>query len=64
MTIPNTMLNWYNATSKPLFFAGAISEIYMGATTEEAPTPNPPRNLNKVNEVTSQAKPDPTAEIK
>jgi hypothetical protein len=38
--------------------------MYMGATTEEAPTPRPPKNLKKVKEVTSQAIPEPTAEIK
>jgi len=36
----------------------------MGATTEEAPTPNPPKNLKKVKEEKSQAMPEPTAEIK
>jgi hypothetical protein len=38
--------------------------MYMGATTEEAPTPNPPKKRKKVKEVTSQAMPEPTAEIK
>src|SRR4051812_29619965 len=44
--MPNTTLNWNRATRRPLFWAGAISEIYTGAVTEEAPTPSPPANLN------------------
>ena len=34
---------------RPLTFAGDISEIYMGATTEEAPMDNPPNNLKIMN---------------
>ena len=34
---------------RPLTFAGDISEIYIGATTEEAPMDNPPINLKIMN---------------
>ena len=41
-TIPKTMLNWNMAVSLPRISCGAISAMYMGATTEEAPTARPP----------------------
>ena len=36
------MLNWKNATNLPLQSEGAISAMYIGPTTLEAPTATPP----------------------
>jgi len=46
---------------KLMIFAGDISAIYIGATTDEAPTPIPPRKRNIINELTSAARALPTA---
>ena len=54
-------LNWNIAVILPLIFAGDISAIYIGATTDEAPTPIPPRKRNIINEVTLFANAVPTA---
>lgn len=64
MRIPSTTLNWNMPTSRPRFDAGASSPMYIGAVTEEQPTPSPPRNRNtrKVNQLVASA--DPTAEIR
>ena len=42
--MPTTMFNWLTATRNPRLFAGAISVMYMGQTTEAPPTATPPRN--------------------
>ena len=52
------------ATKRPLVFAGAISEIYMGATIEEAPTPSPPIKRKIINVVTSCAMAAPIDDTK
>src|SRR5687768_5952574 len=52
------------ATKRPLCEAGASSLIYIGAVTEEHPTPNPPTNLKKRKTYQSTANADPTAETK
>ena len=57
-----TKLNWYNPTSLPLFFAGAISEIYAGAAIPDIPTPTPPINLNAAKVIGSLANAEPIAE--
>ena len=43
------------ATKRPRFAGGAISEIYMGAITEETPTPSPPKKRKIKNVVHSKA---------
>src|SRR5215510_15125898 len=43
------MLNWYIAVSLPLVAGVDISEIYVGATTEETPMPNPPMKRKNEN---------------
>ena len=43
MTMPSTMLNWKKATKRPRQCDGEISAIYIGPTTDEAPTASPPR---------------------
>ena len=48
--IPKTILNWKRAVNRPLFSRGEISEIYIGATTDDTPTPNPPINLKNMRE--------------
>src|SRR5580700_1925502 len=42
--MPSTMFNWLTQTSKPRLFAEAISVMYIGQTTDAAPTATPPRN--------------------
>ena len=44
--------------------AGAISAMYIGATTDAPPTARPPRNRNTSSEVQLHAAPLPTAETK
>src|SRR5690606_31856024 len=45
--------------NRPRIFAGAISEIYIGPTTEDAPTAMPPkkRNKTKINQEDTTAQP-------
>ena len=59
--IPNTILNWKRAVKRPLFSRGEISEIYIGATTDETPTPNPPINLKNMSKYISGANAEPIA---
>ena len=40
------MLNWNRPVSAPRRSAGAISEIYTGASTDEAPMASPPMKRN------------------
>ena len=47
--MPITIFNWNEPASRPRICAGAISEIYMGPTTELAPTANPPTSRKKIN---------------
>src|SRR5271157_1943551 len=62
--IPKTMLNWKKPTSRPRNLGGAISAMYMGPSTEEAPIPNPPMKRAPTNEYQSKANAQPSAEIK
>src|SRR5690606_29778661 len=62
--MPSTMLNWNSATRRPLERAGAISEMYIGAATDDAPTPRPPMKRKNMNEYSSGATADPTADTK
>ncbi len=47
---------------RPRYWGGAISEINIGAATVEIPTPSPPMNRKKINEYTSGANAEPTAD--
>ena len=58
------MLNWNMPASRPRYLGGAISEMYMGATTVEMPMPSPPITRAMINMVTLVAKPEPTAPTK
>src|SRR5471030_38847 len=61
--MPNTMLNWKKPTRRPRALAGAISAMYMGPSTEEAPIPSPPMNRASTNEFQSNANAQPSAEM-
>jgi hypothetical protein len=50
--------------SRPRYLGGAISEMYMGATTVEMPMPNPPMKRATMNVATLGARPEPTAPTK
>ena len=62
--MPKTMLNWNIPASRPRQAGGAISAMYIGAATVEMPTPSPPMNRATLNEYTSVASADHTAETK
>src|SRR5690606_28577024 len=49
--IPITKVNWLMDTNRPLYFAGAISAIYIGDRVEARPIPNPPMTLSTINNV-------------
>lgn len=53
-------MNWKSAVILPLILAGEISDIYIGATTDEAPTAMPPikRNAIKVDKLFANALPN------
>src|SRR6185503_14825428 len=61
-TMPNTMLNWNIPARRPRYSGGAISEMYMGATTVETPMPMPPMNRAMMNVSTFHARAEPTAD--
>src|ERR1043165_1491915 len=61
-TMPNTMLNWNIPARRPRCDAGAISEMYIGATTVETPMPMPPISRAMMNVSTFHASADPTAD--
>src|SRR5882762_3146103 len=61
MQIPATIFNWKEPASRPRSFAGAISEIYIGATTEDAPTAIPPIIRNTMNRSQADTDAQPTA---
>src|SRR5574344_1615202 len=58
------MLNWKKATKRPRQFDGEISAIYIGPTTDEAPTAIPPKNRKKRNEYQLTINAVPIAEKK
>ena len=58
------MLNCVMATRRPRKRAGEISAMYMGATTDDAPTASPPSHRNIRNEPQCHATALPTAETK
>lgn len=64
MTMPSTMLNWKKATKRPRQCDGEISAIYIGPTTDEAPTANPPTKRKNMNEYQLTITALPTAEIR
>src|SRR5882757_5163029 len=49
MKIPATIFSWKEPARRPRKCAGAISEIYIGPTTEEAPTAIPPIKRKRMN---------------
>jgi len=57
------MLSWLKETRRPRISGGAISAIYMGASINDAPTPNPPIILAITNEIKLGAKAEATADI-
>src|SRR5665213_2531944 len=60
--MPNTILNWNSTTNLPREAAGEISEMYIGAMMDEAPTPRPPIKrsvMNKYQLVDSDVPSDP-----
>src|SRR5882724_1507338 len=62
MRIPATILSWNDPASLPRRFAGAISDIYIGPTTDEAPTAIPPVNLNNTNKDQTENEAQPIAD--
>ena len=60
--MPATTLNWLSATSRPRMAAGAISAMYIGATTDEPPMASPPMNRKTSSETQPGASPQPAAE--
>ena len=58
------MLNWKNPTSRPRLSAGAISAMYMGPSTDDAPIPSPPMKRASRKEYQSQASAHPRAETR
>src|SRR5512147_1424411 len=52
------------ATRRPRYFAGEISAIYIGDTTDAPPTAKPPMNRKNMKENQSQASAQPIAETK
>src|ERR1044072_9083850 len=56
------MLNWKKPTSRPRLSAGAISAMYIGPSTDDAPIPSPPMNRASRNEYQSKANAQPTAD--
>src|SRR4051794_15064813 len=54
------MLIWKIPTSRPRDLAGAISAKYTGPTTDDAPIPNPPINLNTTSDGQFQANAHPS----
>ena len=54
------MLNWNMPASRPRCLGGAISEMYIGATTVEMPMPSPPITRAIMKTVTFGARPEPT----
>src|SRR5580700_6128413 len=64
MKIPATIFNWKEPASLPRCFAGAISEIYIGPTTDDAPTAIPPIKRNVINKIQIDESVQPIADIK
>ncbi len=58
------MLNWVTATRRPRRRAGEISAMYIGETTDAAPTPRPPRKRKARKDDQLQATALPMAETK
>ena len=59
--MPSTMLNWNKAAMRPRLSVGAISVMYVGPTTEEAPTPSPPTKRNTTNHAHDAVNAEPNA---
>src|SRR6185503_10483426 len=59
--IPATIFTWNEPASLPRNLAGAISDIYIGATTDEAPTASPPMIRKKINKAHAETEAHPMA---
>ena len=57
--MPSTMASWNPPTKAPRRFAGAISLMYTGASTDEAPMPRPPITRAPTNTAQSGASAQP-----
>src|SRR5208337_2669040 len=62
--MPTTTLIWNDPTSRPRHFAGAISAMYIGPSTEEPPMPRPPMKRATTSAGQFHAKAQPRAEIR
>ena len=58
------MLNWKTPTSRPRHFAGAISAMYIGPSTDEPPIARPATKREATSDVQFQAKAQPRAETR
>src|SRR5687767_4973502 len=57
------MLNWYKAPNLPRVAGVEISDIYVGAATDDTPIPKPPMKRKKENEYGPGARAEPMAEM-
>src|ERR1700728_2879176 len=60
--IPTTMASWFNDTSVPRFFDGAISAMYTGVKAEAKPMARPPAKRATENIFTVLASAEPRAD--
>src|SRR5881275_2681415 len=58
------MLNWNSPTSRPRHFAGEISAIYIGPSTDDPPIPSPAKNRNSTSADQFHARAQPSAETR
>ena len=61
--MPKVMANWFIDTSLPRLCAGDISDMYIGPTTDVAPTARPESTRTIINSDDDMAKAQPSAEI-
>src|SRR3954471_23548487 len=54
------MLNWNSPTRRPRHFAGEISAIYMGPSTDDPPMPSPAKNRNTTRDDQLHARAQPS----
>ena len=62
--MPSTILNWKKQTKRPRHLAGEISAMYIGPTTEDAPTARPPMKRKNIKAYQLTMAPLKTAEIR
>ena len=60
--MPVTIINWNEPASLPRWWAGAISEMYIGPTTEDAPTAMPPIKRKVTNKIQTDVDAQPIAD--